>query len=389
MDEHAKHLYHELERTKAELQMLYEITAAMRTTLELDQVLFVILTGVTSHEGLGFNRAMLFLVNERDNTLEGKMGIGPDTPEEAGRIWSQIAHEKWDLEDLISAYDKFKKTDSRLNNSVKSIKIPLKEDASILALTALEGMSLEVLSDEAKDKAKNHITSLLETEYFVTVPLMAKDKAVGVILADNIFSKEPITKDDMRILTMFANHAGLAIENARLYEELRVLSNTDALTSAWDHGYFQELLTEKLNEAKEQNGTVSLIMLDIDNFKHYNDTLGHLVGDSVLRGLAKILKKNIGQNNFLCRYGGEEFVIILPDTDKNTAYAFAEKTRQAIEKSLFPHEEIQPAKIITISLGIAAFPGDASNKDDLIAKADVALYEAKRTGKNKTCLYKS
>src|SRR5512137_963997 len=117
----------ELERTKSELAILYEISNAMRTTLKLDEILYIILTGVTAHTGLGFNRAVLFLVNEKDNLIEGKMGIGPENEDDANHIWSRIEQEKMDLDDLIGAY-KFSGSakESRFNRVVQGLKLPLK-----------------------------------------------------------------------------------------------------------------------------------------------------------------------------------------------------------------------------------------------------------------------
>ncbi len=385
-----KNLQEMLDRIRAELRMLYEIGNAMRTTLKLDEILFIILTGVTYHEGLGFNRAMLFLVNENENTLEGKMGIGPHSGEEAAHIWRQIEAEKMTLDDLISAYRHPAKGDSELDRIVRNIKIPLREDAGILALTVLEGMTFEVISEEARLKVANEpVIQSLKAEYFVTVPLKAKDKTIGVILADNIFTKKPITKEDIRILTMFANHAGLAIENSRLYEQTVYQANTDSLTRLWNHGYFQHLLNEELKKAYESKSALSLIMLDIDNFKNYNDTLGHQMGDELLRDVARILKSTCNGKGEVARYGGEEFTVILPNTPKNDAYIIAESLRAAIGNYKFKNQEVQPNKNLTISAGVATYSEDALDKGRLVRTADMALYEAKRTGKNKTCVYKS
>src|SRR3989338_4482180 len=146
-----KELRHDFERIEREFVMLYEISNAMRTTLKLDQVLYIILTALTAHDGLGFNRALLFLVNEKENVLEGVMGIGPHSAEEAGKIWHAISQMKMTLDDFIASYDNFKKdSESKLNNITKCIKIPLREDMGILALTILEGMPFEITNDEAK-----------------------------------------------------------------------------------------------------------------------------------------------------------------------------------------------------------------------------------------------
>jgi len=385
-----KNIHEILEKVRAELRIFYEIGNAMRTTLKLDEILFIILTGVTAHEGLGFNRAMLFLVNEADNALEGKMGIGPHSGEEAGRIWKQIEAERMSLEDLITAYRHPARTDSELDKIVRDIKIPLREDAGILALTILEGMTFEVTNEEARFKVINEpVIQKLKAEYFVTVPLKAKDKTIGVIFADNIFTKKPITKEDIRTLTMFANHAGLAIENSRLYEQTVYQANTDSLTRLWNHGYFQYLLTEELKKAYETKKCLSLIMLDIDNFKNYNDNLGHQMGDELLREIARLLRNTCDGKGEVARYGGEEFTVILPNIAKNDAYEIAETLRTAIDNYKFKGQEVQPNKNLTISAGVATYPEDALDKGRVIRYADMALYEAKRSGKNKTCAYKS
>jgi len=379
-----------LDRIRAELTIFYEIGNAMRSTLNLDEILFIILTGVTSHEGLGFNRAMLFLVNEEDSTVEGKMGIGPHSVEEAGRIWNRIESERMSLEDLISAYSFYKKGGSELDKIVRNIKVPLREDSGVLAMTVMEGMSFEITNEHTRRNIEGDLAlQSLRTEYFVTVPLRAKDKVIGVILADNIFTKKPITKDDIRTLTMFANHAGLAIENSRLYEQTVHQANTDMLTRLWNHGYFQYSLTEELKKAYESKKELSLVMFDIDNFKNYNDTLGHQMGDQLLRDVARILKATCDGKGSVARYGGEEFAVILPGMRKDAAYQIAEVLRQAIEGFQFKGQDVQPNKNLTISAGLATYPQDALDKEKLIYLADMALYEAKRTGKNKVCVYTS
>jgi GAF domain-containing protein len=239
-----KTLKQALNRMEWEFSMLYEVSNAMRTTLRLEQVFYIILTALTAHEGLGFNRAMLFLVNEKENVLEGVMGIGPHSSEEAGKIWHSISQRSMTLDDFISAYDNFRKDpESKLNSIVKGMKIPLREDMGVLALTILEGMPFEITNEEARKNIDPEIIRILNTTYFVTIPLRTKDRVLGAILVDNVFNKKPITKSDVRVLTMFANHAGLAIENSRLYEETVYLSNTDWLTKLFNYGKFQQMLS--------------------------------------------------------------------------------------------------------------------------------------------------
>jgi len=369
----------ELAKARAELEMLYEIGNAMRTTLNLEEILYIILTAATSHSGLSFNRAMLFLVNEKENRLEGKMGIGPDSAEDASQIWSYIEKNKIGLEELIDIepqFDHLKR--SRLNQTIKSMKIPIREDAGVIALTALEGMPFIINTPEAKQKMKNEAAIPLDLDEFVAMPLKAKDKVIGVLIADNRFNRKAITTDHVRMLTMFANQAGLAIENSRLYEQTVVLSNSDSLTGLWHHGYFQYLLSEEINRSVSAKSYFALLMIDIDDFKMFNDTNGHPAGDALLREISRILKDVSRKIDTVSRYGGEEFTVIMPLTKKQEALILAERIRKTVETS-------PTLRNITVSIGVASFPEDADTKEELIAKADKALYGAKKSGKNKIC----
>lgn len=378
----------ELERTKSELAILYEISNAMRTTLKLDEILYIILTGVTAHIGLGFNRALLFLVSEKESLIEGKMAIGPESGEEANRVWKYVEQEKMDMEDLIGAYTVTHSVqESGFNQQVQKIKISLNEQKnSLLSLCVLEGMPLHLTRETMQNYINDPVIQLLkQPEELVVVPLKAKEQVNGIILADNFITKKPITKDDLRMLIMLTNQAGLAIENSRLYEKTVIRAHLDSLTNLWNHGYFQYLLSVELEKSKATSTNLSLIMLDIDDFKIYNDRLGHQAGDQILKEVASLLKNQSRKMDYVCRYGGEEFGIILPYTDKKEAFLIAERLRENIEKYHFVREEIQPNKVLTASLGIATFPENGDSTTHLIEYSDKALYEAKAKGKNVTC----
>ena len=377
----------ELQKVRGELSLLYEISNAMRTTLKLDEILYIILTAVTAHVGLGFNRAMLFLVNEKDGILEGKMGIGPDSGEEANRIWTYLEKEKTNLDNLISNYKvSGHLAHSQFDHIVKGIRLPLKEEeGGILAMTLLDGMPLHITQETIHTRKQDTLINILRPEEFVTVPLKAKDKIIGVLFVDNPYTHKPITKDNIRILTMFANQAGLAIENSKLYEQTLIKSHTDSLTSLWNHGYFQSRLQEEVSLAQKNKQNLSIIMADLDNFKVYNDTLGHQEGDQILIQIAKILNSAGRKQDTIYRYGGEEFAILLLQTNKQEARVVAEKIRNSVEQSDFRKQEILPNRKLTISLGIATCPDDAASKDSLLEHADKALYSAKHQGKNRVC----
>lgn len=383
-------LREELNKTRVELNILYEISNAMRTTLKLEEILYIILTGVTAHAGLGFNRAMLFLVNEKEGFIEGKMGIGPHTGEEAGRIWKQIEQQRMDLDDLVGVF-KFSKSslESQFNQQVVRLKFPINEKNNLLSVAALEGMPLHLTPQTIKNYPNDPLLKILKTHEAAIVPLKAKDRINGVVIADNIFTKRPISQDDMRMFIMLANQAGLAIENSQLYEQAIIRSNIDSLTGLWNHGYFHHLLYSELEKAKINETTLSLIMLDMDNFKIYNDNLGHQAGDEILKQLAGLLSDHSRKMDWVARYGGEEFAVILPQTSKKETMIIGERLRQIIEQHSFPQEEILPNKKLTASLGIATFPEDAKTGPDLISAADRRLYIAKKKGKNIICYMES
>jgi diguanylate cyclase (GGDEF)-like protein len=218
----------------------------------------------------------------------------------------------------------------------------------------------------------------------ISVPmgtLEAGGRVHGVITV--VREGEPFSDDDRELLRSLAAQATLALENVDLHQQVSRQAITDELTGLANHGRFQELLVAEVEEVHRYQHPLSLIMLDIDNFKAINDSHGHLQGDVVLRRVARALADTSREVDYPARYGGEELAVILPHTDLEGAYAIAERIRVAIESLRIPRLDSQGMLTITASLGVAeASPGD--DKNTLIAKADEALYGAKRRGKNQT-----
>ncbi|OIO36951.1 MAG: hypothetical protein AUJ74_00445 [Candidatus Omnitrophica bacterium CG1_02_44_16] len=382
----------QLLKARQELSTLFEISNSMHKTLEPDEILFIIMTGATSHSGLGFNRAMLVLLDPSGKLLEGKIGIGPDNGEEAKRIWGLIDESKMNLDDLVNSYAHSSNTlkNSRFFNLVRNLRVSVKEnEGGILAKAFNDGMPLHIRKENFSQFPKDPILSIFSLDEFVVVPLKARDRTIGMIVADNLFTKRSITKDDIRVLMMFANQAGMAIENSQLYERTLVRAHKDALTDLWNHGYFQISFDDKLKIAKEQGFYLSIIMLDIDHFKDYNDTWGHQKGDDILSKISKVIVESSRKIDYVCRYGGEEFAIILPESSKKDVVVIAERIRSNVANHNFVNEVNepgQPSQKITVSLGVASFPDDGRTKSELIQAADEALYEAKRSGRNKVTI---
>lgn len=208
----------ELLRRTEELSTIYFIGDAMRTTLNLERLLRIILTSVTMGEGLGFNRAILFLIDENKKTLKGIMGVGPGSPEEAWQIWGRLSSEGKTLKDLITG-DMPWDENSFVDRLARDIEVPLDREG-ILTLTVRGKRGFNIPDAKIDLFVEPFLIKQFETEAFATVPLIAKDKVIGVILVDNLFTKRQITEEDMRFLTMFANEAASAIENAQLFEKI-------------------------------------------------------------------------------------------------------------------------------------------------------------------------
>ena len=213
----------------------------------------------------------------------------------------------------------------------------------------------------------------------VCLPLRVRERIRGVLW---VHYNEPrrFAEEDIHLLSYFANQAAIAIENARLFAETTRLANTDPLTGLYNHRYFYHLLEIEVKRARRYGRPVSLIMLDIDHFKQFNDRFGHLAGDEALRCLAQILRKNSRGVDMVARYGGEEFAIILPETDLAQAAVQAERLRTAAAEQQWPEGQL------TISLGVAALAADTSKAEDVVRDADRALYQAKAAGRNQVCL---
>lgn len=221
-----------------------------------------------------------------------------------------------------------------------------------------------------------------ETQSIVVVPFEVRGKIIGLLCG---YKKAPnfFERGDLSLFMAVAEHVALALENARLYKETKMMAITDGLTGLFNHRFFISRLNEEIKRAERYNRPLSLMMMDIDYFKHYNDTHGHQAGDEILRRMAELITKTIRTSDVAARYGGEEFVIISSETSKERAVQMAERIKKVIEDYPFSLKETQPNGNLTISIGVATYQVDAKNADELLKKADDALYRAKEIGRNR------
>ena len=221
------------------------------------------------------------------------------------------------------------------------------------------------------------------------IPILVDNRVKGVIGFGGKMIGGKLDKDEEDMIGILVDSVSISLGNAQLYEDVKKMSMTDAMTSLNNYRYFEDRLHEEINRARRKKSCVSLLMLDIDYFKNYNDSLGHQAGDEALRLIGSVLKITARDDDIVTRYGGEEFCVILPGVEKEVIRNLAERIRENVESFRFYKEDVQPDGKLTISLGGATFPDDADSFDDLVSKADAALYQSKHDGRNRFTLYSS
>jgi len=219
-----------------------------------------------------------------------------------------------------------------------------------------------------------------EAKSLIIAPLITEGKTIGLLRIDS-YKEDTFVTNDLRLISIIANIASTTIKNAMLYRETEELAIKDSLTGLYVKTYFRGELSRQFAMAQGGGAPLSLLMLDLDNFKSFNDEYGHTAGDMVLKRYADVLEKNVSKKCTLARYGGEEFAIVAPGYDEPTAKELGETLRRKIadQMILIRQEKLRG----TTSVGVATFSAKIQNEDEFLQTADSALYEAKRQGRNR------
>jgi len=328
-------------RRMEELNTLFEISNAVNFITDSEELLKFVLTHAV--EILGSERGSIMLLDDETDELVVKVAYG-------GRY--------------------------RVTSST-----PVKLGNGICGLVAKEGKA-RICNTGFKDLQFKNFGSLLPVEDIKTLlcsPLKFKEGTIGVINVVNKRDGKDFAESDLSLLNLIASQAAVTIENNKLYE----LSITDGLTRLFVHRYFHARISEEVLRARRYGLKLSLVMIDIDDFKNFNDVYGHQVGDQVLQRVAMTIKENIRMGiDIPCRYGGEEMSVILPETRAEEAFKTADRIRESIAALATSHPLGNLR--ITVSIGVAGYPSDAHDRDSLIMAADKALYSSKLNGKNCT-----
>jgi diguanylate cyclase (GGDEF)-like protein len=327
----------ELEGSVKELSMLYNFGQYIISTVDMNELLRIITTAIV--DTLNYKECAILL--KEDNLL---------------RIVSA-----WGFED---------------NTKLMGIEFSLEEGIS--GSVASTGKPM-LINDTSRESRYLHYKGQIRKEgSFLSVPLKYKNIVIGVLNVSNDIPNS-LTKKDIDFLTAISAQIAVVIENARLYEQTKELSITDDLTGLFNRRHMRVVLDKEWDRAHRYSQPLSLLMIDLDLFKEYNDKFGHLKGDEALAILSQIIKMNIRGIDVPIRYGGEEFLIILPDTNATGAMATAEKLRKAIADAFTQNNILT----LTISIGVVASPDEIFDSvHEFLYASDIALYEAKKRGRN-------
>jgi diguanylate cyclase (GGDEF)-like protein len=253
---------------------------------------------------------------------------------------------------------------------------------------ALRNGRSHVVEDTASGVLCQHLPSPIPSAYLCT-PLVAQPNSLGVLYVSSgrtdVAAPGSLSHDKQKLAEVVAAQLGLGLANVQLREMLRSQSIHDSLTGLFNRRYMEETLEREVHRARRGGRSMGILMVDVDGFKQQNDAFGHDGGDVVLRELAALLQRNLRKEDIACRYGGEEFVLVLPDASLDNAARRADQLRLAVKQMRVVHKAL-PLGPITVSIGVAAFPEHGRNREALIQAVDAALYQAKRQGRDRVAI---
>jgi diguanylate cyclase (GGDEF)-like protein len=349
-------LERKVEKVLFDYSSLAEVFSAINSTIDLGEVLRLIAKKTATL--CGVSRCSIFLLDDMGEKLEltmSQMASGKSN-KGSSRVFKKMADLEIENVDRISFFKEV------IRDRKSSVLVDVGEFGPVF----------------------ENWVKRFGSKSFLALPMISVDKVMGMMILDYLEEDRDFTEDQIRLAATIAGQASPVVENAKLYEQVRILAKTDSLTKLYNNRQFYESLSSELKRSARYGHFLSLIMLDVDHFKKYNDSFGHLQGDVVLKEIARILLDNLRNSDIAARYGGEEMVIILPETFKEKAVGVAQRIRKNIQEYSFPGSGGEAVRV-TVSLGIATYPDDADSVMELIRESDRALYQAKREGRNRVC----
>lgn len=252
----------------------------------------------------------------------------------------------------------------------------------ISGYVAATGKGLLVSDVEQDPRFQRRNRERYYTRSLLSAPIMLQNTLRGVINVNNKISRQGFDDADLHLLQAIADHAAAALRNAERYEEMVARARADTLTGLANHGYFWSAVDLEIKRADRYARELALVMVDVDEFKQFNDRFGHIEGDTALRRISELIRERCRSSDVAARYGGEEFAVVLPETSLEGARIFGEKIRQSVEAEPFGPDRDQR---LTVSVGATSFPEVGETARDLVDAADRRLYRAKSMGRNQVC----
>lgn len=337
----------QLSQQMKSLSVLFDVSRALNFTNDLRKTLRMILD--RSKDSVNAQKGSIMLLNPETNELEVRVVRGIDPI-----------------------------TEQRINEGeMECTKIKIGEGLAGRAANQRE----VVVANEVRTSKEFIQSKSSNVENIICLPLIAGDELIGVMNVSNKRSGSTFSKDEIDLLTTLAGQAAMTIKNANLYH----LAITDGLTQLYIHRYFDQKLAEEVRRALRYHHPLSLCFIDLDHFKSVNDTYGHSTGDRALLETAKAIRVNLRETDLACRYGGEEFAVLMPETSTEEALMCAERLRSLVEQIQCVSDDGRRVSL-RISVGVATIPAHASDAKSLVLKADQALYRSKEKGRNRvTC----
>lgn len=330
--------------------LLLQVIQTITSSLKLDEVIDNIISVVVDY--LGLASAAVFLMDKKTECLRLK--------------FCNV------YKDLIDV----QKLDIPLGVGAPGLIAQRREPIYVPNLGETNLINESINDPLTRDKFRNRSS--------IGYPLIHRNELLGVIAFDAAKVRE-FSPREKEIFSIISSHVAMTIYNAELYAEVERLSITDGLTGLYNHRYFEKRLQEEWIRSTRSNTSICLLVLDIDYFKNYNDQLGHLQGNKLLIELAELIKRYVRSFDVVCRFGGEEFTVILPECTLDYAAAVAERIRKACEEYKFVGEEHQPSGKLTISIGVSSST-KAKTAEELFLMSDHALYDAKSQNRNKVVI---
>jgi diguanylate cyclase (GGDEF)-like protein len=343
------------------------LTSRMLEATDLEHALYIMLLGITSGYGAGFHRAALYTYDEQSRAFHGKSAVGPSSEEEAHRIWEAIEYEGKTLEQAILDYPSG--VDTLFQSFVRSCElVPGEDDGDELRAALRSHEPMVWRSPERKNPGLARLVA--PASELVIAAIRPRDETLGLIVADNAYGLRPILPEQMELFAAFVDPLSLVWETRSLLRRVEALARYDALTGVFNRRELDSRFAEEQSRCVRSHRPISIAVVDLDAFKAVNDTRGHAAGDAALRSVGALLRQALRPHDVACRYGGDEFVLMLAECNK--AELLAAVTRIG---------KLAKGEGISLSIGCATWPDDCAEPGSLIAVADANLYAAKAAGR--------